>query len=214
MIRGIIYKYTSPSNKVYIGQTINEQKRRNTFYNLNLSYGGDKIDNARHKYKPENFQYEIICEKNYTTIDEAKEDLNNLEIYFIDYYDSYKYGYNSALGGGTTTGYKFTDEQRQKVSEIQKGRIITESHKQKISDALKGKPKSLEQREKQSRNSTLKKAVYEYDLEGNLLAEYDSVTECAAANNTTKSHISDVLCGRRKTHHKKVFRYSLSASLL
>ena len=31
MIRGIIYKYTSPSGKVYIGQTINEKDRRNTF---------------------------------------------------------------------------------------------------------------------------------------------------------------------------------------
>nr|DAS86287.1 MAG TPA: GIY-YIG nuclease superfamily protein [Bacteriophage sp.]DAV54013.1 MAG TPA: GIY-YIG nuclease superfamily protein [Caudoviricetes sp.] len=28
MIRGIIYKYTSPSGKVYIGQTLNEKKRR------------------------------------------------------------------------------------------------------------------------------------------------------------------------------------------
>lgn len=28
MIRGIIYKYTSPSGKVYIGQTINEKDRR------------------------------------------------------------------------------------------------------------------------------------------------------------------------------------------
>ena len=26
--RGIIYKYTSPSNKVYIGQTINEKNRK------------------------------------------------------------------------------------------------------------------------------------------------------------------------------------------
>lgn len=31
MIRGIIYKYTSPSGKVYIGQTINERIEENTF---------------------------------------------------------------------------------------------------------------------------------------------------------------------------------------
>lgn len=212
MIRGIIYKYTSPSGKVYIGQTINEQKRRNTFYNLNLSYGGDKIDNARHKHKPENFQYEILSSKEYLTKEDAKQDLDYLEIYYIDSYDSYRNGYNSAIGGGTTTGYKFTDEQRQRVSEVQKGRIITETHRDKIAEALKGKVKSEQHKENMRGKHT--KSVLEYDLNGILLAQYDSVTECAKANNTTKSHISDVLCGRRKTHHKKVFRYSLSTSLL
>lgn len=47
MIRGIIYKYTSPSGKHYIGQTINENQRRKIFNNLNLAYAGLKIDNAR-----------------------------------------------------------------------------------------------------------------------------------------------------------------------
>lgn len=32
-MRGIIYKYTSPSGKVYIGQTTKEHQRRNTFLN-------------------------------------------------------------------------------------------------------------------------------------------------------------------------------------
>lgn len=46
MIRGIIYKYTSPSGKVYIGQTINEKDRRKHFLIQRLSYGGIKIDTA------------------------------------------------------------------------------------------------------------------------------------------------------------------------
>lgn len=33
LIRGVIYKYTSPSGKCYIGQTINEKRRRNDFLN-------------------------------------------------------------------------------------------------------------------------------------------------------------------------------------
>lgn len=60
MIRGIIYKYTSPSGKVYIGQTINEKDRRKHFLIQKLSYGGIKIDTARAKYNPENFKYEIL----------------------------------------------------------------------------------------------------------------------------------------------------------
>lgn len=50
MTRGIIYKYTSPSGKSYIGQTINEVQRRYDFRNLNETYAGLKIENARHKY--------------------------------------------------------------------------------------------------------------------------------------------------------------------
>ena len=34
-MKGIIYKYTSPSGKVYIGQTTNEKKRKRVFLNEN-----------------------------------------------------------------------------------------------------------------------------------------------------------------------------------
>lgn len=59
MITGIIYKYISPSNKVYIGQTINEYERKHAFLTRE-KYAGDKIDNARKKYGPVNFKYEIL----------------------------------------------------------------------------------------------------------------------------------------------------------
>ena len=207
MIRGIIYKYTSPSGKVYVGQTINEQKRRNTFLNLSLSYGGDKIDNARNKYLPENFQYEILEENNYTDLHTAKEELNKLEIHYIDYFDSYRTGYNSALGGGTTTGYKFTEEQKHKMSVIRKGVAKSEEFKQKISNALKNKAKSEEHRKKIAENNKKRsKKVGEYTKDGELLKIYDSITDAANAHNTGKSHISDVIHGRRKTLHKRVFK--------
>ena len=60
MIKGIIYKYTSPSDKVYIGQTVDERTRRKKFLNTNISYAGLKIDNARKKYGPLNFKYEVL----------------------------------------------------------------------------------------------------------------------------------------------------------
>lgn len=113
MIRGIIYKYISPSNKVYIGQTINEKDRRKHFLNTQLSYGGNKIDNARRKYGPENFIYIILEEKWYYTKEDASKDLDLLECYYIGLNNSYENGYNSTLGGGTTTGYKFTKEQKE-----------------------------------------------------------------------------------------------------
>ena len=46
---GIIYKYTSPSGKIYIGQTMNEKERRKKFLGKS-SYAGEKLHTARKKY--------------------------------------------------------------------------------------------------------------------------------------------------------------------
>lgn len=101
---------------MYIGQTINEKDRRKHFLIQKLSYGGIKIDTARAKYNPENFKYEILETRFYMTKKAAAKELDILESYYIGLYDSYKYGYNMTLGGGTTTGLKFTEEQKEKMS--------------------------------------------------------------------------------------------------
>ena len=94
MIRGIIYKYTSPSGKHYIGQTTNENQRRKAFNNLNLQYAGLKIDNARRKYSPSNFTYEILEERYYDNFNNCKEDLDRLESYYIGLVTIYTYLYS------------------------------------------------------------------------------------------------------------------------
>lgn len=76
MIRGIIYKYTSPSGKTYIGQTINESSRRSVFFNLNKEYAGPKINMARAKYGPNNFEYEVIFAVEARTREEVIEILD------------------------------------------------------------------------------------------------------------------------------------------
>lgn len=62
-MKGIIYKYTSPSGKVYIGQTRCERTRRSRWFNINKPYAGPKINAARSKYGPTNFKYEVLLEK-------------------------------------------------------------------------------------------------------------------------------------------------------
>ena len=116
-IEGIIYKYTSPSGKIYIGQTINERKRRKKFLNINEDYAGIKINNARLKYGPENFTYEILERHFYCDNVECIEELNKLEIYYIGKFDSFKNGYNMSIGGEGSSGYKMTEEQVKKHTE-------------------------------------------------------------------------------------------------
>lgn len=102
MIKGIIYKYTSPSGKCYIGQTTNEESRR-TDWKLSSHYAGIKINNARIKYGYQNFKYEVL----YTCFNESfkliKKELNVKEIEYIKLYDSFNNGYNMTPGGDPST---------------------------------------------------------------------------------------------------------------
>lgn len=136
MLRGIIYKYTSPNGRIYIGQTTEERRRRRTFLNLNKSYGGDKIDAARKKYKPENFEYEILFEGKFATKEEATLKLDELEEYYITIFDTYKNGYNMTFGGYTTRGFSFSEEQKKEMSIARMGR--------------KTRPKTLEEKAEHS----------------------------------------------------------------
>lgn len=112
MYRGIIYKYTSPSGKVYIGQTTNERRRRWQFNSLQIKYGSNKIDNARKKYGPTNFQYEILFECKQDNLKVLTSILDCKEIELIKYYNSVDLGYNCAFGGILNTrGVKLTTKQ-------------------------------------------------------------------------------------------------------
>lgn len=97
-MKGKIYKITNKINgKVYIGQTVKSLKERfqrhcqstssKDKYHLNMV-----IKKAIKKYGKENFTIELIEEVETTRLDER-------EVYWISFYDSYNNGYNCTLGG-------------------------------------------------------------------------------------------------------------------
>ena len=97
----------------YIGQTCDPEKRNNDFLNLRVQYAGKKIENARKKYRPENFKNEILeiieCNDDY----ELAQRLNELERQYIAKFDSLEHGYNDTIGGGGATGYKHSDKYKE-----------------------------------------------------------------------------------------------------
>ena len=112
---GIIYKYTSPSGKIYIGQTMNEKERRKKFLGKS-SYAGKKIDTARKKYGPSSFIYEVLEtfeEKSFSGTQDFYDKLDEREIFFISEYDSFKNGYNMSTGGKTPKEILVTDSFRE-----------------------------------------------------------------------------------------------------
>lgn len=94
-----IYKITNKINgKCYIGQSNNIERRWNdhkipsSWNDPNKSSYNYPLYAAFRKYKLENFIFEVIEECN-------QEELNDKEIYWIQYYNSYYDGYNQTIGG-------------------------------------------------------------------------------------------------------------------
>ena len=107
---GCIYLITNPINgKVYVGQTI-DYKRRMKNHGDSGKKPKQYFSRAIHKHGWENFTKEILID------DVPEEDLDNLEINYIAFYDSFnrEKGYNCTKGGGGASGFKCTEEQLKK----------------------------------------------------------------------------------------------------
>ena len=114
---GIIYKATSPSGKVYIGQTIQKMSgRRNKHYSDAFNKQGSlyhsKFSRAIRKYGKENFIWNIM----YSNIPISH--INSMEVVIIELYNSYYSGYNSTYGGGGSFGYKQSSAAKAKIPAI------------------------------------------------------------------------------------------------
>lgn len=114
MIHGVVYRYISPSGKSYIGQTKDEHKRRLCFKPTKY-YSGSRLDNAIKKYGIDSFTYEILYRNEYNSFEEATNDLNEKEKYYIAKYDSYRNGYNMTLGGEGVRGFRLEGEAKERM---------------------------------------------------------------------------------------------------
>lgn len=118
----VIYKITNKvNNKVYIGQTIEYEERvrhhKQTAFRKNSKEKDRPLYRAIRKYGVDNFYFEIIDSAN--NIDE----LNEKEIYWIDYYDSCvdsNKGYNLDKGG--KNGNK-SEATKRKIGQVQIGKL-------------------------------------------------------------------------------------------
>lgn len=212
---GIIYKYVSPHGKVYIGQTTQEKRRRNTFLNINKSYGGDKIDAARRKYGPENFTYEVIYRANFSTSKEATLKLDELEEFYITVYDSYVNGYNMTYGGYTTRGFRFTPEQIDQMSRMRIGKKLrhrTEEEKAIHSAVMKAKWASDEYRANRNDDSEEHRQKLSESLKGEKNGMFGKKHTDEARMKMSESRFGEnnIWFGREKD---EIYRLEISKSL-
>lgn len=108
MRKGIIYKYTSPSGKCYIGQTIQGdfRKLQHKYNSQNPNYIGYNLPfyRAIRKYGFDSFTYEVLITEYNDDENQLSMRLNELEIYYIGLNNSYENGYNLSIGGQGLSG--------------------------------------------------------------------------------------------------------------
>lgn len=192
-----IYKYTSPSNKVYIGQTKQTLKERANgqfghgyrhsahFYAAIKKYGG-----------LQNFTVEIL--KDHLTLEEA----NEWEQIYIKMYDSTnpKKGYNIAAGGDN---HIMSTESKQKhsIRMTNNNPMHNPDVAKKVATKRKGVPLS-EQAKINISNGHKKRVLC---IETGVI--YNSRNEAAAAVGVSGSGIVRAINGEQKTSGGYHWRY-------
>ena len=84
------------------------------------------------KYGYDNFEFKVLEEIQNDNLEEFNFKLNELEIYYIDKFNTYTDGYNVTLGGDGSCGYEISDKHKEAISKARKGVPLSEEHKLKI----------------------------------------------------------------------------------
>lgn len=187
-----IYKITSPSNKVYIGQSIRLKERIIEYKKQKNCNGQPKLFNSFLKYGIENHKIEIV--------EECSIDLlNTRERYWQDYYDVLKKGLNCLLTKTDILPRVVSEETKQKLSKAKKGKKQNIEHINKRVISKKGYIHSFETKNK----IALKRNKILLDLTTGIF--YDSILIAAKTFNINRSTLQAMLSGRFKNKTNLIY---------
>lgn len=194
-----IYKITSPSGSVYIGQSHNIEKRWKSYKYVRCREQ-PKLYNSLLKYGAETHKFEVIHE---LPKDITQDILNNYEIIYWKFYRDLLFRMLNTRDPGSRG--KHSEETKPLFKNRvawNKGGTLTEEHKKRCSESLKGKIYSQQRRNKIS--AKLKgskgpiKAILQFDMDGGFIKEWESVTLASKIIGIPRTTISDCLNGRVK----------------
>ena len=216
-----IYKIENLINhKIYIGQSIQIQHRLQKHKSTKDNF---YIHRAIQKYGKENFSYDIIeeCQPN---------QLDKRECYWIKHYNSLiPYGYNMVPGGSNGTGlakgraveqYYLSGEyiqtfpsanQAGEKLNINISNITSCCNEERLqAGPFQWKWKDSNKKIKPIKGQYYNDPVLKFDLEGNFLQEYFSLTEASQKNNISKSSISEACKENQKSAGGFQWKYKSS----
>ena len=185
-----IYKITNPNGKIYIGQTI-DYERRLRHYKLLKCKEQPRLYNSLVKYGVENHRFEFIwsCFKCYLT---------KWERYFQEMHKSTgKNGLNCILVKTDEFSGGHSEESKKKISEGLKGRTFSPEHRAKIAEANRNRVISAETRYKLGNGNRGKKQNEEWRLKGKV------ARTGLVRSEETKRKISEAMKGKVKSDEHK-----------
>lgn len=212
---GYIYKITNNINqKVYIGKTlrtIQERWKQHIVSSQRLQHKDRPLYRAFNKYGIDNFSIEIIEEISDVDL------INQRECYWIQYYNSFHYGYNATKGGegkaianyeliySLYTNNNLTFEQ----IKHQTGYDYTTIKQALLSQGI------THQKIQENRNKRTRKPVLQVDKNTNEIIQQFS--SCIAAqqymtnnySDNSGSHINAVCSGKRKTAYGYKWQFAI-----
>ena len=197
MRKGIIYVYFNRAKyekegieKYYIGQTVKTMERRAGKDGRGYGYTdpncNTKFANSIRKWGWDAFERRVLEEV-------YEEDLDKLEKFYIEHFDSYKNGYNETIGGEGVRGYNLKEESKKKIGIAVKKRLEDPKEREKISEAQKNRWKDPKEREKQS--ITIKtfweKPEIREKMSKSQIKRYKNLKEREKASKIQKKHWED-----------------------
>lgn len=180
-----VYIHISPSNKVYVGITSKDPHER--WNNGWGYYKNNYFWKAIQKYGWDNFEHKILF-KGLT-----KEEACKKEVELIAFYNSTNRnsGYNLSIGGSYGA----------------LGVVRSKETKEKLRKANLGKRMSDDVKQKMSESSSRKKAVQQFDINGQLIAEYCSISVAEKETQTTAPNIIACCNGDQITAGGFIWKY-------
>jgi group I intron endonuclease len=215
-----IYKITNPKNRIYIGQSVNLEKRLNSYKRLYVKNKGiTKLYRSLIKHGVENHTFEIIEEC-------SVELLNERERYYQDFYNCVEKGLNCRYTKNNDKSGSPSSETLLKMSIASKGnknwlgKKHSQETKDKISKANSGRKYSIEVNKSKGRkgrvsnrkgifseNNPLSKKVLQFDLNNNLIKEWNCLMDIKRELGFHIGNVSSCLKGNLKTYKKFIWKY-------
>jgi group I intron endonuclease len=215
-----IYKIISPSQRIYIGQSVDILHRFKTYIRM---YTKNKHQTKLHrsfiKYGVDTHTFEIIEVCN-------ELELNEKERHWQDFYDVLNNGLNCNLTKTNDKSGKVSTETLIKMSiastgnQHWKGKKHTEESKEKIRLSKIGKKYSDEVNKKKGRKGSipplkgifskdhpLSKPLNQYTIDGLFVAKWDCLMDVKRELGFSIGNISSCLTGKLKTSNKFIWKY-------
>lgn len=214
-----VYIHTFPNNKKYVGLTTKEDVKRR----WENGYG----------YKTQKLMYRAILKYGWKNIKhtvyqcETESEMKYLEKYLIAYYQSNnrKYGYNITAGGDGALG--IPSARRRAVNQYNKQGVLIKTWESAYSVekelnydsatickcANKGMPKAYgfywfySNEQPDFKTYKTQRKVYQYDLEGNFIAEFKNALEAGKSIGKPNSNICSCCNKKYKSAYGYIWKY-------